>query len=782
MLIWPAAWRVRAESDAGHRPSAARILARLIGFRCRSFAGKGDGLFDHLAPRCRRLRSDARQQRVGDIAAPDAVLRDQQPRRAIDRCGNPDAGASGQLAKDSALQSRGTADIGGSAGNIGSADLCIAAGGFNALGKADAAKVCTRGSGLADFDRAGSPGILAFPSLILVFGKRIIHRAFGLNPVILLQVASHRRASGGTQCTAQNRAQSAAVAASNAVAKKAAEHAANNGTGNLFAARSRAAENAKPAPAITTQFAGAFWHGGGALDAAINGHCRGRSQYQGRRHCGARDVFQTDHSQSPFLLHGGYRCCACESESLMNGVQAGKGRPHKLREWDETMARKFFGTDGIRGRTNQGAMTAEMAMRVGQAAGAHFVRGDHRHRVVIGKDTRLSGYMIENALVAGFTSVGMDVVQVGPMPTPAVAMLVPSMRADLGVMISASHNPYFDNGIKLFGPDGYKLSDADESAIEALLDVAPALAESAKIGRARRVEDARGRYIHFAKSCFPDNLSLDGLKIVVDCAHGAAYQVAPSALWELGAEIVTIGVSPNGTNINDQCGSTAPLLLQETVVAAGADIGIALDGDADRLIIVDEKGQIIDGDQIMGLIGLSWSRKGRLQGGGVVATVMSNLGLERFLAGHKLGLERTAVGDRYVLERMRSGGFNVGGEQSGHMILSDYATTGDGLVAGLQVLAELVAQQRPASDLLNLFDPVPQLLKNVRFAGGKPLAAASVQAVIADVEAELAGRGRLVIRPSGTEPVIRVMAEGDDAAQVERVVDAICAAVKAATG
>lgn len=444
------------------------------------------------------------------------------------------------------------------------------------------------------------------------------------------------------------------------------------------------------------------------------------------------------------------------------------------------MGRKFFGTDGIRGRTNEGAMTPEMAMKVGQAAGAHFVRGDHRHRVVIGKDTRLSGYMIENALVSGFTSVGMDVVQVGPMPTPAVAMLTRSMRADLGVMISASHNPFFDNGIKLFGPDGYKLSDKDEHAIEALIEVRPDLAASERIGRARRVEDARGRYIHFAKSCFPEELRLDGLKIVVDCANGAAYQVAPSALWELGAEIVAVGVNPNGININDKCGSTSPALLQETVVASGADIGIALDGDADRLIIVDEKGRIVDGDQLMGLLGASWARAGRLTGGGVVATVMSNLGLERYLNAQGLSLERTAVGDRYVLERMRSGGFNVGGEQSGHMILSEYATTGDGLVAALQVLAELVVQNKPASELLHLFDPVPQLLKNVRFSGGKPLDDARVKGVIAQAEAALVGRGRLVIRPSGTEPVIRVMAEGDDAAQVETLVDAICNAVRTA--
>ena len=444
------------------------------------------------------------------------------------------------------------------------------------------------------------------------------------------------------------------------------------------------------------------------------------------------------------------------------------------------MGRKYFGTDGIRGKTNASAMTADMAMKVGMAAGAHFVRGDHRHRVVIGKDTRLSGYMIENALVAGFTSVGMDVVQIGPMPTPAVAMLTRSMRADLGVMISASHNPYEDNGIKLFGPDGYKLSDADEMAIEALIDSPPALADAARIGRARRVEDARGRYIHFAKDCFPEELRLDGLKVVIDCAHGAAYNVAPAALWELGADIIPLGVAPNGTNINDACGSTAPLLLQETVVASGADIGIALDGDADRLIIVDEKGRIVDGDQIMALIGSSWAARGLLKGGGVVATVMSNLGLERFLQTQGLTLERTKVGDRYVLERMREGGFNVGGEQSGHMILSDYGTTGDGLVAALQVLAEIVRQARAASEVLHLFEPVPQLLKNVRFAGGKPLEDSAVKAVIAAAEAELDGKGRLVIRPSGTEPVIRVMAEGDDAAQVERLVDAICDAVKKA--
>jgi phosphoglucosamine mutase len=441
------------------------------------------------------------------------------------------------------------------------------------------------------------------------------------------------------------------------------------------------------------------------------------------------------------------------------------------------MTRKYFGTDGIRGRVNTPTMTAEMAMKVGMAAGAHFVRGDHIHRVVIGKDTRLSGYMLEPALVAGFTSVGMDVVLVGPMPTPAVAMLTRSMRADLGVMISASHNPFADNGIKLFGPDGYKLSDEDELAIERLIAAEPVLAAADRTGRARRVDDAQGRYIHAVKSSFPEGLRLEGLKIVVDCANGAAYKVAPEALWELGAEIVPLGVTPNGTNINAGVGSTAPQVLQETVVASGADIGLALDGDADRLIVVDETGQIVDGDQLMALIATSWARKGLLKGGGLVATVMSNLGLERRLQADGLTLERTKVGDRYVLERMRGSGFNVGGEQSGHIILSDYATTGDGLMAGLQILAELVQSGKRASELLRLFEPVPQLLKNVRFSGGKPLDDARVKATIADAEAELTGRGRLVIRPSGTEPLIRVMAEGDDEGQVKDVVERICAAV-----
>ena len=444
------------------------------------------------------------------------------------------------------------------------------------------------------------------------------------------------------------------------------------------------------------------------------------------------------------------------------------------------MGRQYFGTDGIRGLTNAGVMTAAIAMKVGQAAGTHFLRGAHRHRVVIGKDTRLSGYMLENALVAGFTSVGMDVVLLGPLPTPAIALLTRELRADVGVMISASHNPYQDNGIKLFGPDGFKLSDADELAIEAMLSQDLPLAPAAAIGRARRIEDARGRYIHAVKGSLPDDVRLDGLKIVVDCANGAAYQVAPSAVWELGAEVITVGVTPNGTNINDHCGSTSLGLVSETVVASGAHIGIALDGDADRLIVVDERGQTVDGDQLMALIGTQLADQGKLRGGGVVATVMSNLGLERYLQGRGLTLERTKVGDRHVLEKMKADGFNLGGEQSGHMILLDHATTGDGTIAALQVLAALVKSGRAASELLHLFDPVPQLLRNVRFAGGKPLDDARVQAVIAAAEAQLAGRGRLVIRPSGTEPVIRVMAEGDDAGEVDAVVAAICDAVREA--
>jgi phosphoglucosamine mutase len=444
--------------------------------------------------------------------------------------------------------------------------------------------------------------------------------------------------------------------------------------------------------------------------------------------------------------------------------------------------RKFFGTDGIRGRTNQGAMTPEIAMKVGQAAGRHFLRGDHKHRVVIGKDTRLSGYMVENALVAGFTSVGMDVVQFGPIPTPAVAMLTRSMRADLGVMISASHNPFEDNGIKLFGPDGYKLSDKDELEIEALISAPVELAQANDIGRARRIEDARGRYIHAIKASLPEHIRFDGLHVVLDCANGAAYQVAPTAIWELGAKVTTIGVTPNGRNINDKVGSTHVELLQETVVASGAHIGIALDGDADRLIVVDENGRVVDGDQLMALLGTAMSRNGHLTGDGIVATVMSNLGLERYLASQHLKLIRAKVGDRYVLEEMRKHGINMGGEQSGHIIMLDHATTGDGTVAALQVLAQLVESGKPSSELLHLFDPVPQLLKNVRFAGGKPLDDPKVQAVISEAEKELNGIGRLVIRPSGTEPVIRVMAEGDDASKVEVIVDRICDAVREVAG
>jgi len=445
------------------------------------------------------------------------------------------------------------------------------------------------------------------------------------------------------------------------------------------------------------------------------------------------------------------------------------------------MTRKFFGTDGIRGTTNTEPMTAETALRVGQAAGTHFLRGDHRHRVVIGKDTRLSGYMMESAMVAGFTSVGMDVVLLGPMPTPAVAMLTRSMRADLGVMISASHNPFADNGIKLFGPDGYKLSDETERKIEQRMEKAPKLARSEAIGRARRIDDARGRYVQFVKDTFPEQLRLDGLKVVIDCANGAAYHVAPDALWELGAEVLPLGVQPNGLNINDGCGSTYPRLLQDTVVASGADIGLALDGDADRLIVADEQGRMVDGDQLMALIALGLKRRGELRGDAVVATVMSNLGLERKLQEAGLALHRTKVGDRYVLEEMRARGCNIGGEQSGHIILADHATTGDGLVAGLQVLAALVAAKRPASELLRQFEPLPQLLKNVRFNGGvEPLEADSVRKRIAAAEAELEGKGRLVIRKSGTEPLIRVMAEGDDPALVERVVDDICEAVQSA--
>ena len=444
------------------------------------------------------------------------------------------------------------------------------------------------------------------------------------------------------------------------------------------------------------------------------------------------------------------------------------------------MGRKYFGTDGIRGRANDGLLDAAIAMKVGQAAGRHFLRGDHKHRVIIGKDTRLSGYMMETALVAGFTSVGMDVILTGPLPTPAIALLAREMRADLGVMISASHNPYHDNGIKLFGPDGFKLSDADEEAIERAMGGEIALARDGDVGRARRIEDARGRYIHAVKQSLPDDIRFDALKVVIDCANGAAYEVAPTAIWELGAKVVSIGVSPNGININDGVGSTSLDAVKAKVVEEGADIGIALDGDADRLIVIDEKGQTVDGDQIMALIAGCMADNALLKGGGVVATVMSNLGLERYFEARGLSLVRAQVGDRYVLEAMRAGGYNVGGEQSGHMILLDHATTGDGTIAALQVLAELVRSGKRASELLHLFDPVPQLLKNVTYNGGDPLADAQVKAAIAEGEAALAGSGRVLIRKSGTEPKIRVMAEGDDAALVEKVVDDICAAVKAA--
>lgn len=444
------------------------------------------------------------------------------------------------------------------------------------------------------------------------------------------------------------------------------------------------------------------------------------------------------------------------------------------------MGRKYFGTDGIRGRANDGVLDAATAMKVGQAAGRHFLRGTHKHRIIIGKDTRLSGYMMETALVAGFTSVGMDVIMTGPLPTPAVALLTREMRADLGVMISASHNPYHDNGIKLFGPDGFKLSDEDEEAIERALEGPIPLACDGDIGRARRIEDSRGRYIHAIKQSLSDEVRFDALRVVVDCAHGAAYEVAPTAIWELGAKVIAMGVEPNGLNINDGVGSTCLEAIQARVVAEGADIGIALDGDADRLIVIDEKGQVVDGDQIMALIATCMADKGLLRGGGVVATVMSNLGLERYLDGRGLNLVRTKVGDRYVLEAMRAGGYNLGGEQSGHMILLDHATTGDGCIAALQVLAALVRSGKRASELLHLFDPVPQVLKNVVYSDGDPLAQPQVQSVIAEGEASLAGRGRLVIRKSGTEPKIRVMAEGDDASQVEQVVDSICEAVKAA--
>ncbi len=438
------------------------------------------------------------------------------------------------------------------------------------------------------------------------------------------------------------------------------------------------------------------------------------------------------------------------------------------------MVRKYFGTDGIRGRAN-GTITPELALKVGQAAGLVFHRGEHRHRVLIGKDTRLSGDSIETALVAGFTSVGMDVLLTGPMPTPAVGMLTRSMRADLGVMISASHNPYDDNGIKLFGPDGYKLSDELEMQIEKLVDsdVAKKLAKSEALGRAKRIDGVQDRYIEFAKRTLPRNMSFDGLRVVVDCAHGAAYRVAPDALWELGADVVAMGVEPDGFNINKDCGSTAPEALARKVREVRADVGIALDGDADRVVVVDEHGHVVDGDQLMAVIAESWRADGRLAKPGIVATVMSNLGLERYLDSLGLKLARTAVGDRYVLEHMRAHGYNLGGETSGHIILSDYATTGDGLVAALQVLAVVQKLNKPVSKVCHRFEALPQVLRNVRYKKGMPLKDAKVQTAIKNAEQRLDGQGRLVIRPSGTELVIRVMGEGDDKSLVEDVVDGI---------
>lgn len=448
------------------------------------------------------------------------------------------------------------------------------------------------------------------------------------------------------------------------------------------------------------------------------------------------------------------------------------------------MARRYFGTDGIRGLANKHPMTSEVALRVGMAAGKVFQTGTHSHRprVVIGKDTRLSGYMLEAALMSGFTSVGMDVFLLGPMPTPAVAMLTRSLRADLGVMISASHNRFDDNGIKLFDPDGYKLSDEMELLIEDLIESESSelLVPADQIGRATRVESAQERYVEYAKRTLPRNLRLDGLRIVVDCAHGAGYRVAPEVLWELGAEVIKIGVEPNGRNINHKCGSTAPEALIDKVREVRADIGIALDGDADRVVIVDDKGQIVDGDQLMAVIAESWHRRGRLAAGGIVATVMSNLGLERHLQDMGLSLARTPVGDRYVVEHMRKHGYNVGGEQSGHIVLSDFTTTGDGLVSALQVLAVAVASERPVSEVCQRFEPLPQILKNVRYANGRPLDDGTVKKAIDSAKNRLGNSGRLVIRPSGTEPVIRVMAEGDDEDLVLMVVDSICEAVEAA--
>ncbi len=444
------------------------------------------------------------------------------------------------------------------------------------------------------------------------------------------------------------------------------------------------------------------------------------------------------------------------------------------------MARKLFGTDGIRGTANTEPMTPETALKVAMAVGECFHNGTHKHLVVIGKDTRLSGYMLEPALTAGFITMGMDVVLVGPLPTPAIAMLTRSLRADIGVVISASHNPFADNGIKLFGRDGYKLSDDLEATIEQTLEAGPMRrAPAGELGRAKRLEDAGGRYIEFVKQSFPKGLRLDGLRVVVDCAHGAAYKVAPTVFWELGAEVFPIAVSPDGLNINRDCGALMPEQMRREVLARRADIGIALDGDADRLIVADERGVILDGDQVMALIATTLARGDRLAGGAVVATVMSNLGLERYLSGQGIALHRTAVGDRYVVEKMRSLGCNLGGEQSGHIILSDYATTGDGLIAALQVLAAIVESGRRASEVGRVFEPVPQLLRNVRFGNGQPLQSREVQRAIAAGEARLGAGGRLVIRNSGTEPLIRVMAQGEDEALLASVVEDICEAILA---
>jgi phosphoglucosamine mutase len=444
-----------------------------------------------------------------------------------------------------------------------------------------------------------------------------------------------------------------------------------------------------------------------------------------------------------------------------------------------TTARRYFGTDGIRGRANQFPITPEIAMKVGMAAAMAFRNGDHRHRAVIGKDTRLSSYMIENALTAGFLAMGMDVLLTGPIPTPAVAMLTRSMRCDLGVMISASHNPYDDNGIKLFGPDGHKLSDAREAEIEAAIDadLGKQLAGSADLGRARRIDGVQDRYIEFAKRTLPRNLSLDGIRVVVDCANGAGYRVAPEALWELGAEVISLGTTPDGFNINREVGSTAPAALAAKVREMRADIGIALDGDADRVVVTDEKGHLVDGDQLMAVIGASWLEDGRLTKPGIAVTVMSNLGLERYLSGLGLTVVRTAVGDRYVAEAMRANGFNLGGEQSGHIILSDFATTGDGLVASLQLLAVVKKLGRPVSEICHRFDPLPQILKSVRTARGRPLDSGRVKSMISDANGRLGQTGRLVVRASGTEPVIRVMAEGDNRELIEGIVDELVAAI-----